>query len=173
MRPQIKVARSSDFGGAVPLSVRTLLPACFLLVTLASPAARAQSTQNQAASRSPDAAATQQLLNVLGKPAAPSAWIAGLPDSYATWTDAQRNTAPRQIQGRCLVFWTMMNDAGTVNLLPPPQTLDDSSRLAVALCTIAHMPRDWPARAATLTDILRTLRRSTALGKPLVLPSGL
>jgi hypothetical protein len=100
-------------------------------------------------------------------------WIAGLPDSYATWTEAQRKTVPRQIQGRCLVLFTMMNDAGTFNLLLPPQTVDESSRLAIALCTAAHMPRDWPARAAALADIQRTLRRSTALGKPLVLPPGL
>jgi uncharacterized protein YecT (DUF1311 family) len=125
------------------------------------------------ASRSPDAATAQQLLNILGKPAAPSAWIAGLPDSYANWTDAQRATAPRQIQGRCLTLFGMMNDAGMVNLLPPPQALDESSRLAIALCTTAHMPKDWPERSATLAEIQRTLRRSTDLGKPLVLPPGL
>jgi uncharacterized protein YecT (DUF1311 family) len=131
------------------------------------------SGQQAASSRSPDPATTQKLLNILAKRAAPSSWIAGLPDSYATWTESQRNTAPRQIQGRCLVLFTMLNDAGTVNLLPPPQTQADSTRVAIALCTVAHMPRDWPPRADTLADVQRILRRSTALGKPLALPPGM
>jgi hypothetical protein len=129
--------------------------------------------QRTAAPASTDAATAQLLLDTLGKPSPPSAWIATLPNTYTAWTDTQRKTAPRQIQGRCLVFWTMMNDNGPVELLPPPLTQADSSRVAVALCAVAHMPRDWPARPATLTDIKHTLARSTSLGKALALPPGL
>ncbi len=115
----------------------------------------------------------QQLVDLLATPVKPSVTIAGLPDSYAAWTDAQRSTVPSQMQGRCRALWTMMNDSGRVKLLPAEQPAADTPRLVMDLCLAAHMPLDWPGRTQDVADAESILQRSTALGQPLKLPRSL
>jgi uncharacterized protein YecT (DUF1311 family) len=114
----------------------------------------------------------QQVLNTLATPEPPSKTIAGLADAYSLWTEQQRSTVPRQMQGRCRI-WVMMNDAGPARLLPAAQDPADTPQLTMDLCLVAHMPTDWPNRASTIRNAQRIVDRSTELGEPLSLPLAL
>ncbi len=50
----------------------------------------------------------------------------------------------RQVQGRCLSLHGLMNPNQSLRLLPEGQTVVEGSKLAIEVCTVAHMPSDWP-----------------------------
>jgi len=91
--------------------------AAFLLALI--PKTSAQSVRQHLSPPPLTPNSTQKILNVLSTPVSPSKLIAGLPDSYNQWTEEQKKTVPQQMEQRCRVLWTMMNDSGPVRLLPP------------------------------------------------------
>jgi len=112
----------------------------------------------------------ERVVDILAAPIPRDSPLAKLPSSYAAWTEDQRRTVPRQIEGRCVVLWTMMNAGGKIQMLPSAEDAADTPKLVSEVCMVGKMPRDWPGRQGAVTDLQRIVKRSQELGDPIALP---
>jgi hypothetical protein len=112
----------------------------------------------------------ERVLDILAAPIPLDSTLATLPGSYGAWTEDQRRTVPRQIEGRCAVLWTMMNAGGKIRMLPPAEDAGDTAKLVSEVCVVGKMPRDWPGRAPAVADLQRIAKRAAELGDPIALP---
>jgi len=102
-------------------------------------------SSSPASQAKPEPNPVQKVLDLLAAPVPDDSTLPKLPSLYATWTEDQRRTVPRQVTGRCVVLWTMMNSGGALHLLPSAQDPMDTPKLASELCVLGKMPQDWPA----------------------------
>jgi hypothetical protein len=106
----------------------------------------------------------QDILNQLAKPWAEGNGWTPLTRSFLVLSIEQRNALTRQVRGRCVSLYGLMNPNQSLRLLPEGQTVMEGTRLAVEVCALAHMPSDWPARLAVLSDARKSVARSSELG---------
>jgi hypothetical protein len=130
-------------------------------------------TAGLAGAQSAPASSPQQVLDLLAAGAAPKSPSYGLPPSFLAWSGDQQRTVPKQVEGKCVSLWTMMNSGGKVQLLPATQDPQASSTLALDACVASKLPADGPPRKAMLVDVGRILARAKALGSALTLPATL